>query len=537
MHLLKWIKMKSLLETQPVMSKRVFKSSLGYFIFGLFVISCHTPKSVEERNHQTGDLNVVYILADDLGYGDVRCFNPGGKIPTPNIDRLASEGMKFTDAHSASAVCTPSRYSILTGRYPWRSDLQKGVLYGYSSPLIDSARLTVADLFKQNGYYTACVGKWHLGMDWPVKQHNAEIKTGWEIDYTRPVQQGPNTRGFDYFFGISASLDMPPYIFIENNKTIGEPTVTKKYGRSGPAEKDFEAVNVVPSVTRKAQEVIVARAGMKQPFFLYLALPSPHTPIVPGKNFKGKSGVTDYGDYVMETDWAVGQVMKTLDSLGISGNTIVFFTSDNGFAPYVLNNYNVEKLGHYPSYTFRGYKADIWEGGHRIPLVVRWPGKIKAGTVSNDLVSLTDFMATSADILQVKLPEDAAEDSYSILPDLMGKAQKAVRPAIVYASIDGNFSIQQGKWKLEFCPGSGGWASPKNNKAYQEGLPLVQLYNMQSDISEKGNVAAQHPDVVKHLTGLMEQYVANGRSTPGKSLQNNVKVDIWKKGYIKQIKK
>ncbi|MET6997626.1 sulfatase family protein [Chitinophaga defluvii] len=529
--------MKSYLDMQPVILKRKFKSSFGYFIFSLFVMSCHTPKNVEENNRQTSDVNVVYILADDLGYGDVKCFNPEGKIPTPNIDRLASEGMKFTAAHSASAVCTPSRYSILTGRYPWRSDLQSGVLYGYSPPLIESARFTVADLFKQQNYYTACVGKWHLGMDWPVKQGYTEIKTGWEIDYSKPIAQGPNTRGFDYFYGISASLDMPPYVFIENNKTIGVPTVTKKYGRSGPAEKDFEAVNVLPSITRKAQEIITTQAGKQQPFFLYFALPSPHTPVVPGKNFEGKSGVTEYGDYVMETDWAVGQVMKTLDSMGIAGKTIIFFTSDNGFAPYVLNKYNVEKIGHYPSYTFRGYKADIWEGGHRIPLVVRWPGKIKAGTVSNDLVSLTDFMATSAGILQVKLPEDAAEDSYSILPYLSGKTKKPVRPAIVYASIDGNFSIQQGKWKLEFCPGSGGWASPKNDKAYQEGLPLVQLYNMQSDVSEQLNVATQHPDVVKQLTGLMEQYVANGRSTPGKSLQNNVKVDLWKTGYKKHTKK
>jgi arylsulfatase A-like enzyme len=519
---------------------QLFLKSLGLslkrnLVSLLFILGCIPVASYGQHADHP---NVVFILADDLGYGDVQAFNPEGRIPTPNIDKLASEGMKFTDAHSASSVCTPSRYAVLTGRYPWRSDEQKGVLSGYDKPLIDSGRLTVAELFGQNGYYTACVGKWHLGMDWSLKPGNDVIKTGWEIDYSRRIQQGPNTRGFDYFYGISASLDMPPYVFIENDRTVGIPSVTKKFPwRKGPATKDFEAVNVVPSVTRKAQQIITANAGKKQPFFLYLALPSPHTPIVPDKRFQGKSGMTAYGDYVMETDWAVGQVMKTLDSMKISGNTIVFFTSDNGCTPSVLGKYRLEKSGHYPSYIFRGYKADIWEGGHRIPLVVRWPDKVKAGAVCEDLVSLTDFMATSADILRVKLPGNAAEDSYSILPDLRGKAKKPIRPAIVYASIGGYFSIQQGKWKLEFCPGSGGWGAPNNKQAYQKGWPLVQLYDMQADVTERMNVGAQHPDVVKRLTRLMEQYIANGRSTPGKPEQNNVKVDLWKKGYMKNTVK
>ncbi|WP_232826046.1 sulfatase family protein [Chitinophaga alhagiae] len=529
--------MKTCVDVPPVAAVRIWSGVLTYCIFGVLLAACRVPKSVEDNKQAAGGVNVVYILADDLGYGDLQCFNPNGKIPTPNIDRLAAEGMKFTDAHSSSAVCTPSRYSILTGRYPWRSTLQKGVLFGYSPPLVEPERLTVAELFKQQGYYTACVGKWHLGMDWPVKNGYTNIKTGWEIDYGQPIHQGPTTRGFDYYYGISASLDMPPYVFIENNKTMGIPSVTKQYGRSGPAAENFEAVNVLPAITRKAQQIITAQAGKKQPFFLYFALPSPHTPVVPGAAFAGKSGVTAYGDFVMETDWVVGQIMQTLDAAGITGNTIVYFTSDNGFAPYVLNKYNVEKMGHYPSYTFRGYKADIWEGGHRVPLVVRWPGAIPAGSVSNATVSLTDLMATSADMLQVKLPGNAAEDSYSLLPCFTGKATGPVRPAIVYASIDGNFSIQEGQWKLVFGPGSGGWAAPRNNKAYQQGLPLVQLYNMEADVSEKQNVAGERPEVVKRLTGLMEQYVANGRSTPGTPLQNNAAVDIWKKGYIKQTGK
>jgi len=516
---LKQIEMKYCASAMRGNLKRTGSVALALVMTGLLA-ACRVSKKATESGGQAPGVNVVYILADDLGYGDLQCFNPGGKIPTPNIDRLAAEGMRFTDAHSSSAVCTPSRYSILTGRYPWRSELQSGVLYGYSPPLIEAGRLTVADLFKQNGYYT-------------VKNGYTKVETGWEIDYSQFIQQGPLTRGFDYFYGISASLDMPPYVFIENNATIGQPSVTKKYGRSGPAEKDFEAEHVLPAITRKAQQLITAQAGKKQPFFLYFALPSPHTPILPGKDFAGKSGVTAYGDFVMETDWVVGQVMKTLDSMGIADNTIIYFTSDNGFAPYVLNKYNVQQLGHYPSYNFRGYKADIWEGGHRVPLVVRWPGKTKPGTVSSTPVSLTDLMATSAGMLGVKLPGNAGEDSYSMLPALTGQAKAPPRPAIVYASIDGNFSIQQGPWKLAFCPGSGGWAAPRNAKAWENGLPPVQLYNMEADVAEQTNIAAQHPDVVARLTALMEQYVANGRSTPGKPMQNNVPVDIWKKGYIK----
>lgn len=489
--------------------------------------------------------NIIFILADDLGYGDVRAFNPNGKIATPYLDKLAAEGMKFTDAHSSSAVCTPSRYSILTGRYPWRTRLQESVLWGYSSHLIEPERLTVASFLKQNGYYTAGIGKWHLGMDWPLKSKPSTdtinflkpsgsllINTGWEVDYHKPIANGPNSNGFDYFYGISASLDMPPFAFIENNRTVGIPTVIKEYVRPGPAEKDFEAVNVLPVFVQKTRQVITSNAATKNPFFIYLALPSPHTPIVPNKEFKGKSGVTDYGDFVMETDWAVGEVMKTLDSLGIANNTFIFFSSDNGFAPYVLQNFNVEKLEHYPSYVFRGYKSDIWEGGHRVPTIVRWPGHVQQGSTCAELISLTDFFATTAGILKRKLPANFAEDSYDILPYLLGKAKSPIRPAIVYASLDGNFSIQKGKWKLGFCPGSGGWDLPKNRQAYKEGLPIVQLYDMDLDIAEKVNVEAEHPGVVKELTTLMETYLKTGRSTPGLSLKNDAQIDLWKKEYM-----
>lgn len=464
--------------------------------------------------------NIIFILADDMGYGDVKALNPGGKIATPNIDRIAGSGVTFTNAHSSSAVCTPSRYSILTGRYPWRSTLQKGVLNGYSKPLITPEHTTVATFLKQNGYSTSCIGKWHLGMDWGLKADTSgEIEK--TIDFTQKIANGPTTRGFDYYYGISASLDMPPYIYIENDHTVGLPTVSKKWVREGMAEKDFEAVDVLPTLTSKACEKIISGSEQKAPFFMYFALPSPHTPIVPSKAFAGKSNLTEYGDFVMETDWAVGQVLKTLDSLGITDNTLVIFTSDNGFAPYVLKTFDVEALGHYPSVYFRGYKADIWEGGHHIPLVAMWPARIKPGTQNKKVVSLTDFMATCADILKVSLPDNIAEDSYSML--------KADRPAIVYHSIDGNFGIQDNNWKMALCPGSGGWAAPRNKEAFEQGLPEIQLYDMAADPKEKNNVAAANPAIVKRLTALLEKYIADGRSTAGQPLKNEVKVNLLKR--------
>jgi len=266
-------------------------------------ISLLSAISVQAQKNNGEKPNIVYILSDDLGYGDVKYFNPEGKIATPNIDKLAAQGMGFTDVHSSSAVCTPSRYSILTGRYAWRSRLAKGVLTGYDAPLIDSSRLTVAKYLQQNGYTTACIGKWHLGLGWAVLTPGAKPV----IDYTKNITGGPNTRGFDYFYGIAGSLDMPPFIYIENNHTVGLPTATKKWVREGPAEPSFEAVNCVPDFTGKAVKYIGDKSKTGKPFFLYFTLPSPHTPIVPSAAFKGKSGVTDYGDYVEETDWAVGE--------------------------------------------------------------------------------------------------------------------------------------------------------------------------------------------------------------------------------------
>ena len=514
--------MKSNIKLQ---SSRVWRNIL-FLLTSLFSLSLvHAAGPVTGKSP-----NIVYILCDDLGYGDVRSLNPEQcKIATPNMDRLRTEGMAFTDCHSSSAVCTPSRYSILTGRYAWRSRLQHGVLGGESEPLIEPGRMTVATLLKEHGYTTAAIGKWHLGLQYDTR------------DFTKPITDGPLQHGFDYFFGISGSTNMKPFGFIENdhfteNLTEMKKFSTKVYGpipvprgtQFGPAAPDYDVVTLLPKITDKAVDYIGARGKDTKPFFLYLALTSPHCPLVPTREWQGKSGLGQYGDFVMETDWAVGEVLKAIDQAGLRGNTLVILTSDNGCAPYV-GVHELEARGHYPSAEFRGYKSDIWEGGHRVPFLVRWPGKIEANSQSDQIVCLSDLLGTSADILGTKFPDNAGEDSYSILPALLGTDKAPVSKAIVNHSINGRFAIRQGNWKLELCPGSGGWDDPTDVAATGEGLPAVQLYNMHADISEKVNLQDQDPEVITRLTKLLEKYVADGRSTPGTPQKNDVAVDIWKK--------
>jgi len=493
--------------------------------------------------------NIVLILCDDLGYGDVKCNNPEGKIPTPNMDRLAAAGMRFTDAHSTSSVCTPTRYSLMTGRYNWRSRLQTGVLGGLSPRLIEPGRLTVAELLRRHGYRTACIGKWHLGMDWARKvpspgfDDNIEKgPEGWNVDFTRPIANGPNAVGFDYYFGISASLDMVPYTFIENDRVTVAPTVDKafpmmpgkdgRFTRRGPGAAEFEAAGVLPTLTRKAVEVIArsaadARAG--KPLFVYLPLASPHTPIAPTPEWQGRSGLNPYADFVMQTDACIGQVVNALQQHALADNTLVVVTSDNGCSPEA-DFPALKAKEHNPSYVLRGHKADIWDGGHRVPLIVQWPGKVRPGSTSDQLVGLVDFLATCAEIVGVKLPDNAGEDSVSLLPALLGKADQPLREALVHHSISGRFSIRQGPWKLELCPGSGGWSAPRDPQALKQGLPRVQLYDMKADVGEQRNGQAEHPEVVKRLTALLEKYVAEGRSTAGALQKSEVPVDIWKHG-------
>jgi arylsulfatase A-like enzyme len=477
--------------------------------------------------------NIVYILCDDLGFGDVHCLNPQGKIATPNIDRLGAAGMRFTDAHSSSAVCTPTRYGILTGRYNWRSRMKNGVLNGFSPRLIEPDRLTVAAFLKQQGYVTAAIGKWHLGMNWPQSDGGTPgaADNPKKIDYTQPIAGGPNALGFDYYYGISASLDMAPFTFIENDRVTAVPTVEKTWVRKGPAAPDFEAIDVLPVLTEKAVAYITRlaeAANHGQPFFLYLPLASPHTPILPTKAWQGKSGLSSYADFVMQTDATVGAVLDALDRQGLTDNTLVVFTSDNGCSPAAGFPELLAK-GHNPSAQFRGTKADIFDGGHRIPFLVRWPGQVKPGSTSDQVICLTDLFATCAAILDQKLPDTAAEDSVSILPALTGAAKEPLREAVVHHSINGSFAIRQGQWKLELCADSGGWSDPKPGTPAAGKLPPVQLYDLAADIGETRNVQAEHPEIVARLTGLLEKYVAEGRSTPGQPQANTGPVELRRK--------
>jgi arylsulfatase A-like enzyme len=494
---------------------------------GLAWLNAAWPASVQSAEARLP--SIVYILADDLGYGDVRCLNPAGKIATPHLDRLAAQGMLFTDAHSGSSVCTPTRYGILTGRYAWRSRLKRNVLLGYAPRLIEPGRLTVPALLGKHGYYTACVGKWHLGMDWPLKDGGTARGDGdaWKVDYTKPIRNGPLAVGFDRYFGISASLDMAPFAFIDNDRTRGVPNVERTVVRKGPGTRDFEASDVLPTLTREAVGIIHARAAevkKGKPLFLYLALNSPHAPIVPAAGWKGRSKLNAYADFVMQTDDAVGQVLAALEKTGLAEHTLVIFTSDNGCSP-VAGIAELVKKGHHPSYHFRGHKADIFEGGHRIPLLVRWPGKVKPASRSDELTCLTDLMRTCADIIGIKLSDEAGEDSVSMLPALLGKATGPLREAAVHHSFNGSFAIRQGKWKLCLCPDSGGWSAPRPGK-HKKGLPDVQLYDLEKDPGEKTNLHDRHPEVVARLTRLLQKYADDGRSTAGKPQKNTTPVQL-----------
>ncbi|PXA03540.1 arylsulfatase [Coraliomargarita sinensis] len=476
--------------------------------------------------------NLVYIICDDLGYGDVSAFNPEGKIATPNIDRLADEGMMFTDAHTTSSVCTPTRYNVLTGRYNWRTDLKSGVLNGYGPPLIDEDRLTFASLLRDHGYQTAMIGKWHLGMDLPFVD---EAGRGKAIDWSRPIGRTPTSNGFDYFWGHGASLDFPPYVYIENNRyTSTNVSVKSKKDlgidcvfRTGPIADNFDPFTTLDEFCDRSAAYIQDWDGEK-PFALYVPLTSPHTPILPTGEWDGKSGINNYVDFVMQTDAGVGKILDALDARGITGNTIVVFTSDNGCSPRA-DFKTLEAHGHQANGIFRGAKADIWEGGHRVPHIVRWPAKVEPGTRSDRLTLLGDIVATMADIVGADFAPDEAEDSVSFYATLTGQEEdpSTKHQAIINHSVNGTFAVRTKEWKLCFSAGSGGWAEPKDKQALAMGLPKYQLYNMVNDPEESNNLYEKHPEIIEQLTEIGTQIVVNGRSTPGEPQPNDTAND-WR---------
>jgi arylsulfatase A-like enzyme len=464
--------------------------------------------------------NLVVILADDMGYGDPSCYNPDGKIDTPQMDRLAAEGMRFTDAHAASSVCTPSRYSLLTGRYSWRGPLQHGVLGPLEPALIGEEILTLPQFLRDQGYHTACVGKWHLGMAWPFedpesstrgKQWRSEevVELTHRVDYEQPIADGPTARGFDYYFGVDVP-NFPPYVFLENDHTVGLPTVPKPdslYGVPGIMQEGWDLEAIMPTLTEKAVAYIEERAGEGRPFFLYFSLTGPHTPIVPTAEWRGKSRAGIYGDWVMQLDDTMGQIDEALQRCGLTENTLLVVTSDNGSpgrngsceAPGTV----IETFGHNPSWILRGMKGDAWDGGHRVPFIAKWPGRVPAGTTCEELVSLMDLYATAAGMAGAALPEGAAADSVSLLPYLWAESPaEPVRDELVHHGLRGLYGMRRGDWKLIAGRGSGGFSPDPSCGVYD---PPMQLYHLGEDLREEENRYTRRRDVVRDLEVLLAE--------------------------------
>ncbi|MDX1283873.1 MAG: arylsulfatase [Draconibacterium sp.] len=499
------------------------KIAIISFFFGLsfFLVSC------EQKNEIPDFPNIVYILADDLGYGDVSALNPESKIKTPNIDKISQEGITFTDAHSNSSVCTPTRYGILTGQYCWRSRIKKGVLLGYSPTLIEETTPTVAKFLQTQGYTTACVGKWHLGIDFKLKdgsyhegqpgvEFTGDLKgfKDWEsIDFDQTAKGGPVGAGFDYSYILPASLDFQPYMYLENNLAVEAPTAftegscldTEIYAisafwRPGQMAPSFTFDGVLPTFRKKAIEFIERQKASDKPFFLYFPMNAPHTPWVPTEEYKGKSAVGEYGDFVQMVDAEVGMLLESLKDNGFEENTIVIFASDNGAK---WEQEFIDEFDHRSNYTFRGMKSDVWEGGHHIPFLVKWPGKIKAGTSSNQTTSLTDFFATVKDIFHTS-SDSKPLDSFSLLSILKGEKNSIERAPVIHHSGGGKFGIRDGDWKMIEGLGSGGFSEPKWPKP-KPGDPEGQLYNLKTDPQEKENLYFDNPKKVEELKAKLKE--------------------------------
>lgn len=467
--------------------------------------------------------NILIVLADDMGFGDPGCYNPASKIPTPRMDRLAGEGVRFTDAHSPSALCSPTRYGLLTGRYAWRTRLQKFVLMPYEPPLIEPSRMTVGSLLKKAGYETAWIGKWHVGLHWATKDgtpaesviarddwRKSDWQRQWNIDFAKPVGGGPRTLGFDYFFGTSGCCTSDaPYVFIENDRTVAVPTRMSPPEMEGlpgflpgPMADDWSEEECDYTLTRKAIDFIdghVKRAS-DRPFFMVHSLSSPHNPFLAPAETKGKSGAGARGDLVMVVDWAVGRIVDHLDKLGLAKDTLLIVTSDNG----AVKGAN----GHASEAGFRGVKAQVWEGGHRIPFIVRWPGVLRPGTTSAATISLIDLCATFAALTGQEIPAGAAEDSGDALPALLGRGAARPSPeARIFDSGNGEFAVRQGRWKAVA-------GTLDELKAITAEGKAGQLYDLDADPGETSDVWAAHPEIGRAMIDLLVRYRAEGRSRP-----------------------
>ncbi len=499
--------------------------------------------------------NVILMFIDDLGYGDLSCYNENSKIHTPNIDALAARGVKLTDCHATSALCTPSRYGLLTGRYNWRSRLKAGVLPGGAPPLIEEGRSTLGTLFQSQGYFTAAVGKWHQGLGWERTEIDGEkygigeevkeklkdpraagfMLDGMNIDFTKPLKVSPNDYGFDYFFGTAASLDQPPYVYIENRKALAVPdhitgvfpldrkdATQQELWQRGPTAPGFDFEAVIGDMHNKVLELIEEHA--KEPFFIYYPTHAVHGPLLPPEGFRGKSGLNVYADIVLYLDSLVGTLVEKLKEEGILDNTMIIFASDNGCSG-VADYPFLKSHGHNPSYVFRGKKADIYEGGHRIPAIISWPGHYENGGSCGEMACLSDLYATFSEILGVEIPDNAAEDSISLIPALEGAG--SVRHSVVHSSGNGSFSLRTKEWKLELCSdsGSGGVLGGEDEPSCTREVPY-QLYHLARDIGEQHNRAAGNREQCLAMAEELLDIIERGRTTEG-AVQENAGMDAW----------
>lgn len=500
--------------------RTLIKCSSLIFVLFTVLLSCSDKVQLEKPN-------VIFILADDLGYGDLSSYNPNSKIPTPQLDALAKGGMKFTDAHAPASICTPTRYGILTGQYAWRSPLKKGVLQSFDLELINDSIQTIAQVFQKGGYHTAHIGKWHLGYQWKVKKgypSKWDINEIWSkdaigerIDLSNGIKGGPSSAGFDYSFGFDGP-NFPPYCFWENEKIIEEiPNSLKPdnlYGNKGLMQKGWDLQSVFPSLEKKTLDYLDTLSENNKPFFLYLALPAPHVPLLPSEGSKGASKAGLYGDFVVDVDKFVGRVVKKLKSTQLDKNTIIIFTSDNGSPgrtedprygegrTYFTGSGDIiEAFGHYPNGKFRGLKGDAWEGGHRVPMIVSWPEKISANTTNNQLICLTDWMSIAYEITEVNRPTNQAIDSKNILKTLFNPNEQ-VRQSIVHHSGSGNFAIRDGDWKLILAKTGDGYSEAHKPTKVND-APYGQLYNLKSDPFEATNLYDLYPEKVNELKNLL----------------------------------
>ncbi len=513
-------------------NRRQFLAGLGGSSIGLFAsmhLGCASKRFPQKHNHIRLP-NIVVMLADDMGYGDVQAMWNDSQLPTPNMNKLANEGLVFTDAHSPSAVCTPTRYGLLTGRYCWRTRLKSYVLGGYSPPLIEKERPTIASVLKKAGYTTGCIGKWHLGLEWPwLKAAEGRDRNDYgyipqsdEIDYRKPFTHTPVDTGFDFSYILPGSLDMTPCLFVENRQ-VDEPHMVEMAGeggirfhRKGPASQGIRLEDILDRLTDKALGFIQDSSQTRQPFFLYFPLTAPHHPVAPHERYSGKSGQGVYGDFIIQVDDTIGRVMAKLQDCGIDDNTLVIVTSDNG--PFMrvfdrvqakdhLDDPNIQKynkINHQPSGGWRGAKADIWEGGHRVPFIARWPNIAPRGQRVDATISLVDLLATFAELAGQPIDRKQTPDSYSFLKLLQGEKVHQ-RPPVVHHAINGTFSIRKGQYKLVFSNGSGGWDEPA-------GTPFEKpwrLFDIDSDPYEEYDLADQFPLIVEHLTVAMRR-IAKG---------------------------